>query len=187
MATYYSDHYSSDGVARTEVAAGGHKAPAAVNGGWLRYRAGRIDTTAIAETSLDSLRFFNVKSNEHFVAFYSSVGAAADTGSGADGGHAMGINETGQAQDGSAIDANLFGLPAAYASPRARTESLCGGTASDLSRGNTIWQILNEDSDDVPGDYPLDPQAVWTITALATGTRPAGRVILFELYFTANH
>jgi hypothetical protein len=148
MATYYSDHFSSDGISRTTR----ENTFPATGRGVSKVFSVIAYAKALALTT-DVIRMFSVPSGCRVLELLASADDAAAAGA-----FHVGLHKS-EALGGAVIDANLFGD--AIAKDAARVDALIEATTiTKMTRGQFLWQM----ADAGDGTYTKDPNEIWDVT-----------------------
>jgi len=148
MATYYSDHFSSDGISRTtrdpskfpDVGLGASKTFNKI-----------VHVTALALTT-DVIRLCSLPSSARLIDLMISDGGEAAAGA-----YNVGLYKS-EGLGGAVIDADLFA--SALAKGGARVDALIeAGTITKMMRGDYLWKM----ADTGDGTFTKDPNEIWDI------------------------
>ena len=184
MATYYSNHYSTNGLqadsydSQVRVSAGiGH--------GRLRYK--RAQSTPTSAGTGDQIRMMTFKSADRLIELWIGTDGNA-TGGTID----LGMFLSGDNHDGASLGANndnSFMDNAALTTIAVRTNAFGEDGASAISvatensvRGLTMWEIANFGD----GAYTVDPMTEFDIVITPTVAFDAANIVTLEAYYTSG-
>ena len=184
MPRFYSDHYTSDGIDQLLPQSVFVKNAEAIDGGFIRYKRCRLDTTTSTKTP-DAvplgiqLRLLTLHSSIRPIALYLSTPGGFEVAMDAD----IGIHLPGVQNDGGGIDQDLFVNNLSIDTARNRLEMLIGigGNLADKDRGLTLWEMVNVAQ---PGKYARDPLIDLQLAIKIGTTAGAGDDLIMELYYT---
>ncbi len=179
MATFFSDHLSSDGVNKTAVdVAARHSA--GIGHGRLRYQRATINTAGGVPAAADILRFFTLKTSDRIVEMY-ATGRPATAGT-----MDLGVHKVGSGlHDGAVVDADLFSSALALTSAL-NTHGVAevvldvlqeAGTVTNALRGAALWQMAGLAS---------DPREQWDVTGTLAGSVAGTGTITLECFYTSG-
>lgn len=169
MATFYSDHFSSDGVSKTTR----ENTFAGTGRGVSKVYSCVAKVTALATTS-DVIRVMSLPTSACLRELWVSGGNEATAGA-----FNIGLHKS-EALGGAVIDADLFA--SAVAKNAARVDAFIESTTvTNMMRGNYLWQL------GVTGGLTLtkDPSEIWDITFTpSTSFTVTANSFLLEAVFT---
>ena len=185
MPRFYSDHYTADGINQTQPQDVFVKNSRAVDGGLIRYKRCRLDSSGVTIASGVLLRFMALPSDIRPIALYlSTPGGMApamnfDIGlyePGSDG------HELDRELNGLFIDQNMFSNNFTMHTARNRPEILTSssGNIPWTDRGLQLWELVNLAA---PGKYAVDPQQKFHLIARVQGGG-VGDDLIMEIYYT---
>ena len=175
MATYFSDHFSSDGSNKS-TADMQIRASAGISHGRLRYKKASIDSVDTANG--EQIRLAQFKSSDRIIEIY-----VTGDGTPSAGNMDLGLYKSGAAHDGAVIDDDLFASALDVTSAIARTESFKEATTlGDTDRGKTLWELAAIGA----ASYTADPMEDWDLVGTTdTGTNAALKLSV-EIVYTSG-
>jgi hypothetical protein len=184
MATYYSDHYSANGL-QADSYDGQMRVNAGIGHGRLRYK--RAQATPTSAGTGDTIRMLTFKSGDRLIELMISTDGNA-TGGTID----LGMFLSGSNHDGASLGANninSFMDAAALTTIGHRTDAFGETGASAITvatenevRGLTMWEIANFGD----GAYTVDPMTSFDIVITPTVAFDAANIVTLEAYYTAG-
>lgn len=177
MAVYFSDHFSSDGVARESVDMQ-KRAPAGVGHSRLRYKRAFV-TIPVDAVSTEVIRFMSMKSGDRIMDMKLSNPGDCGTAT-----MNLGLYESGLEHDGAVLDADLFMSAEDLATANDRIDAFDeAATLDNQDRGKPLWELLAAGA----GSDTVDPMEDWDICGvLAANMATAAEEVLLEVWYTAS-
>lgn len=187
MTTYYSDHFTSGGLAADSYDSQ-IRVSAGIGAARLRYKRGRITTHASTFTTTDTARMLTMHSSDRLIELLISTDGTASTGT-----VDVGVYLSGDNHDGASIGTatvNLFANALALTTLANRTAILGNEDGSgsipasteECPHGTTMWELVNMGD----GSYTVDPMIDFDITILPTIIFDAATIITLEAYYTSG-
>ena len=184
MATYYSDHFSTNGL-QADSYDGQIRVNAGIGHGRLRYK--RAQATPTSAGTGDTIRMMTFKSSDRLIELLISTDGNA-TGGTID----LGMFLSGANHDGDSLGANninSFMDAAALTTLANRTDAFGETGASAIAvatennaRGLTMWEIANFGD----GSYTVDPMIQFDIVITPTVAFDAANIVTLEAYYTSG-
>ena len=184
MATYYSDHFSTNGL-QADSYDGQIRVSAGIGHGRLRYK--RAQSTPTSAGTSDTIRMMTFKSSDRLIELLISTDGNA-TGGTID----LGMFLSGANHDGDSLGANninSFMDAAALTTLANRTDAFGETGASAIAvatennaRGLTMWEIANFGD----GSYTVDPMTQFDIVITPTVAFDAANIVTLEAYYTSG-
>lgn len=187
MTTYYSDHFTANGLAADSYD-NQIRVDAGIGHGRIRYKRGQATTHASTFTTTDTLRMLTMKSGDRLLELWVSTDGTATTGTVDIGLYLSGDNHDGASLGTATVNLFADALPMTTLASRTNILAAEAGSTSipvtteSATSGKTIWAIANM------GDatYTVNPMIDFDITILPTIIFDAATIITMEAYYTSG-
>jgi hypothetical protein len=148
MATFYSDHFSSDGDNVTTLDAN-RRAPTGINHGRMRVSSCYLNVETASATNGDDARLIAFKSSDRIHRMFVSADGVPTAGT-----MDIGLAAAGSSHDGADVDDALFAEALDLSSAIDQVDEYDEHDLDNFDRGKPLWELAGLSADPVV-DYDL--------------------------------